>query len=54
VYYYVENSVLTSGVGGGGWKHTPQSFDLLKIWTKSLKIWAKYLKIWAKMAPNLV
>jgi len=47
VCWYVENSVLTSGVGGRGRKHTPKSFYLLKIWAKSLKIWAK-------MAPNLV
>jgi len=31
-----------------GCKHTPKSFELLKIWAKSLKIWAKSRKIWAK------
>ena len=41
-------------------KHTPKSFDLLKILAKSFKIWAKSLKtftnsvkVWAKMAPNI-
>jgi len=34
--------------GCRGCKRTPKSFDLLKIWAKSLKIWAKSLKIWAK------
>jgi len=29
-------------------KSTPKSFDLLKIWAKSLKMLAKILKIWAK------
>jgi len=39
----------------------PVSFDVSRIWEKSLKIWAKALKIWAKslpirakMAPNVV
>jgi len=31
-----------------GYECTPKSFDLLKIWAKSLKIWAKPLKIWVK------
>jgi len=30
----------SSGVGGGD-KHTANSFDLLKIWAKSLKILVK-------------
>jgi len=47
--------------GCRGCKHTPESFDLLKNWAKSLKNWAKPLKIWAKSlkirtktAPNVV
>ena len=38
--------------GCRGCKRTPKSFDLLKIWAKSLKIWAKSLKIWAKTGQN--
>jgi len=52
VYCYVENSVLTSSVGGEVQPHPPKSFHLLKIRAKSLKIWAKSLhvffcKVWA-------
>jgi len=33
-------------------KRTPKSFDLLKIWAKSLKNWAKSLNIWAKFVNS--
>jgi len=59
--------LITCGVGGGS-ASAPPSFDLVKIWVKSLriraksvktfvkslKIWTKSLKIRAKMAPNTV
>jgi len=31
-----------------GCKRTPKTFDLVKIWAKSLKIQAKSMEIWAK------
>jgi len=38
-----------AGGGGAGCKHTPKSFDLVKIRAKSLKIRDKYVEIWANL-----
>jgi len=37
---YAKKAFTGSGVGGG-YKHTPKSFDFSKIWAKFLKILTK-------------